>query len=122
MALPNPAEVLDLSVINGLRELREAGQPDPLKELVELFLKDARPRMERMSAALKAQNGAELGALAHSLKGSASNLGARRLALLAASLEKQAKAGSVLEAASGLEAVQAEFERVECTLASEVSK
>ena len=105
-------DVLDRTVINGLKELREPGQPDPLRELVELFLKDAQPRLEQMDKAASSGDMPKLASAAHTLKGSASNLGARRLSSLAAILEKQAKAGEAGPSARTLIDVKAEFEEV----------
>jgi CheY-like chemotaxis protein len=119
---PRDDDSLDLAVIVGLRELREPGQPDPLVELIDAFFKDARPRLQRLEAALESRDGIQAGALAHTLKGSASNLGARRLALLCARLEKHTKAGEVPEASSLLQTVKTEFERVEQLLAAEKKK
>jgi PAS domain S-box-containing protein len=124
--VPEPApapepEALDRTVINGLKELREPGQPDPLRELVDLFLKDAQPRLEKMDAVLSAGDLAALGAAAHTLKGSASNLGARRLSLLSAALEKQAKAGEAATVAETLAEVKTEFEKVRQLLAEELT-
>lgn len=74
-------------------ELREPGQPDPVQELIKLFLRDSLVRLEKMESAIAAQDAAAVASAAHSLKGSASNLGARGLAALNANLEKQGKAG-----------------------------
>ena len=90
--------------------------------MIELFLKDARPRLEKMAAALGEKDDSTLAAAAHTLKGSASNLGARRLAGLCANLEKQAKAGELQEAADILLDVKSEFRRVEETLITEMQK
>ncbi len=103
---------LDYTVINGLRALREPGQPDPLAELVDLFLIDAPERLHRIqhgwhSGDLKAVQHA-----AHSLKGSASNLGVQRLAKLAAQLEKEAKAGALQQPEPQVAALLAELEAV----------
>jgi CheY-like chemotaxis protein len=121
-----PADVadspIDVSVITGLRELSEPGRPEPLVELIELFLKDAHPRLERMSSALQGKNLAAVALAAHSLKGSASNLGARRLAELCAALERQAKASDLGESAKLLLETQGEFHRVEAALVVEMHK
>jgi histidine-containing phosphotransfer protein len=116
---PGP-EALDKAIINGLKELREPGQPDPLAELTELFFKDARPRLEAMAAAAGAGDLAKLGAIAHTLKGSASNLGARRLSALCATLEKQAKTGDLEGARRTLAEVLPEFATVEKILNDEL--
>jgi signal transduction histidine kinase/DNA-binding response OmpR family regulator len=115
-------EVLDPTVIAGLRDLREPNQPDPLKELIDLFLRDARPRLQKMDAALTDKDSAKLAAAAHSLKGSASNLGARRLSSLCATLENHAKSGDLPEAANLLLDVKSEFDLVEETLVTEMQK
>jgi CheY-like chemotaxis protein/HPt (histidine-containing phosphotransfer) domain-containing protein len=103
---------LDYTVINGLRALREPGQADPLTELVDLFLIDAPERLHRIQ---HGWHGGDLKAVqhaAHSLKGSASNLGVQRLARLAAQLEKEAKAGALQQPESQVAALVAELAAV----------
>jgi CheY-like chemotaxis protein/HPt (histidine-containing phosphotransfer) domain-containing protein len=116
----SPAEVLDRSVIDGLKELREPGQPDPLAELIELFFRDTRPRLESMEQALGRDDLAALASGAHSLKGSASNLGARALAALCATMERQAKAGEVAQARESFFEVKQELKKVESILKTEI--
>ena len=118
----HPEGILDPAVISGLRELREPGQPDPLKELSELFLRDARGRLQKMDGAIQQKDLPSLVAAAHTLKGSASNLGARHLAALCASLEKLAKAGDLGETANILLEVKSEFQAVEKKLLVEMRK
>lgn len=114
------SEALDRTVINGLKELREPGQPDPLRELIELFLKDAQPRLEQMETAATVGDLPRLAAATHAFKGSASNLGARRLARLCAALEKQSKAGDSDQSAKTLVQVTAQFAKVRDLLKSEL--
>jgi two-component system, sensor histidine kinase and response regulator len=113
---------IDLSVIGGLRELSEPGQPEPLLELIELFLKDAHPKLDRMNSALERKDFTTLALAAHSLKGSASNLGARRLSELCATLEKWAKVSDMTESANILLETFSEFHRVEAALVAETHK
>jgi CheY-like chemotaxis protein len=110
-AAEEASESLDRTILDGLRELREPGQPDPLRELIELFLRDARPRLNRMNEAATSGALPALAAESHALKGSASNLGARRLSQLCAALEKQAKNGDP-DTAETLTHVTREFARV----------
>ena len=117
-----PGAELDPAVLAGLRELREPNQPDPLKELAELFLRDARSRLQRMETAIAQKDAASLAATAHTLKGSASNLGARHLASFCMGLEKQAKTGDLAEAAAILLEIKREFQAVEQTLLAEMQK
>ncbi len=120
-APPTPGvEVLDRTVIDGLKELREPGQPDPLAELVQLFFRDTQPRLESMEQAMGRDDLSTLAASAHTLKGSASNLGARQLAALCASLEKLAKAGNASQARERFFEVKQELKKVEGILRAEI--
>jgi two-component system sensor histidine kinase/response regulator len=105
-------ERLDYTVINGLRALREEGQPDPLAELVDLFLLDAPERIHRLRHGVVQGDAKAIQHAAHSLKGSSSNLGLRRLARLSGQLDKEAKAGQLLMAEAQVKAVVEEFEAV----------
>jgi len=113
-------EALDHSVINGLKELREPGQPDPLRELIDLFFKDAEPRLRLMEEAAAASDLPKVATAAHTLKGSASNLGARRLASLCAALEKQGKGNDGDKAGKTLGEVKSEFAKVRDLLNAEL--
>jgi HPt (histidine-containing phosphotransfer) domain-containing protein len=61
-------------------------------------------------------------AAAHTVKGSASNLGAHRLAGLLLALEKQVKAGDLDHARKEFPSIQAEFGRVRSALEAEAAK
>jgi histidine phosphotransfer protein HptB len=102
--------------------LREPGEADPLKELIELFIKDARPRMARLEQAVGEKSAFGMETTAHTLKGSANNLGARQMALLCSQLEKAGKAGDFSEAANILLDLKSEFQRVERALLAELAK
>ncbi len=115
-------ERLDYTVINGLRELREPGQADPLAELVDLFLVDAPERLHRIQHGWQAGDLKAVQHAAHSLKGSASNLGVLRLAKLAAQLEKEAKTGSLQNPAELVGSLLAELEAVTQLLQQEKEK
>ncbi len=116
------APPIDATILSGLRELHEPGQPEPVRELVELFFRDARPRLARMKTAHEGKDFASLAAMAHSLKGSAGHLGAKRLAELCAQTERRAKAGDWTETADLLLETSREFHRVETALVAELQK
>lgn len=115
-------ERLDYTVINGLRELREPGQADPLAELVDLFLVDAPERLHRIQHGWQAGDLKAVQHAAHSLKGSASNLGVLRLAKLAAQLEKEAKTGGLQNPAELVGSLLSELEAVTELLQQEKEK
>jgi len=122
-ATPDPGEgVLDQAVIAGLRELREPNQADPLKELIELFLRDGRSRLQKIEQGIRENDAAGVAAAAHTFKGSSSNLGAGRLAALCKSLEKHAKTAELTEAANILLDLRNEFQAVETMLRVELRK
>jgi len=104
--------VLDRSVLAGLRQLREEGEPDPAVELIDLFLRDTPPRIQDMQTAIARSDARTLRESAHGLKGSASNLGARRLAGLCLELEKLAGDGKLSEAAELFGKLTEEYGRV----------
>ncbi len=123
---PPPAEApaggvstVDLTVLRGIRELREPGEPDPLVDLIDLYLQDTPARVAKMQAALAASDGGALASAAHSLKGSSSNLGARQLANLCMQVEKLAKAGQMADAEGLFAALTDEFARVCAVLQAE---
>lgn len=93
---------LDRDVLSALQEVMEDGYP----ELLDTFLSDSE---ERLSLLRQADDADQLGATAHSFKGSSSNMGATRLAELCHELEQRAKQKSLegIEALVG--AIDGEF-------------
>ena len=113
---------MDMEIIQGLKDLREPGQPDPLKQLVDLFLRDSQVRVDQLSAAAEAGNAAGIIASSHTLKGSASNLGARRLAAWSGQIEKEAKAGDLAAVKPLVEFLKREFLKVQSFLQTEIQR
>jgi CheY-like chemotaxis protein/HPt (histidine-containing phosphotransfer) domain-containing protein len=118
---PGP-DVLDASVLASLKELREPGQPDPVAELIHLYLKDAKPKIESIEGFLSARKGVELKSVVHSLKGSSNNLGARGLAGLFLEMENECKAGRWERLGQLLAQVKAEFQKVQERLLAEIHR
>ena len=114
-AAPAP-DILDPVVLAGLRDLRQPGEPDPLAEVADLFLEDTPARLVHLRKHVIEADTTALGSSAHSLKGSASNLGARHLAALCLNLEKQARENNWTDAKSLLDQVEQEFKRVKQAL------
>jgi HPt (histidine-containing phosphotransfer) domain-containing protein len=93
---------LDPDVLSALREVMEDAYP----QLLDTFLADSE---ERLQSLRKAQQAAQLVEVAHSFKGSSSNLGAVTLAELCGELEKHAETLSSLEILERVAAIDAEF-------------
>ncbi len=86
---------IDLATLEGLRELGGAEGPDFLASLVRTYLEDAARRLAEAREALAHGDIAQIGALAHALKGSSAGIGALRMRQLAATLEQEARGKAV---------------------------
>ena len=112
--------VLDRAVIETLRQLTPPGEPDVLAEVLQMFLDEVPPRFERLRNALTAGNIQEVHRAAHSLKGSAGNVGARRLYDVCKQLDQL---GEIGDSGSGLvEALTAEYGAVETEMSQLLKK
>ncbi|HVK58111.1 MAG TPA: response regulator, partial [Candidatus Kapabacteria bacterium] len=111
----NPGEIIDMQTLQGVRDLRTPGEPDPLSELIDLFLHDTPPRLTKIMDAFKAGNPLELERATHALKGSASNLGAKCLSAACAEVMTIAREGRLPEAAA-VAKILSEFDRLKPAL------
>lgn len=105
--------VLDATVIDSLRQLTPRGEPDVLTEVLQLFLREFPRRLERLRIAWAAGNIEEMCRAAHSLKGSAGNIGAQRLFSVCAQLDDAGRAGDLVKCAPLVDALEIEFVKVE---------
>lgn len=78
-------EPLDMELVGELQDI----MADGFVTLVESYQRDASQRLVSMQAALDAEDRSQLRQLAHSLKGSSSNLGAVQVTALCVALEGQ---------------------------------
>jgi HPt (histidine-containing phosphotransfer) domain-containing protein len=119
---PQSATLIDANALENLRSLRLEGEPDPLAELVELFIADTPGRIALLHTAVKNKAAHELEAAAHSLKGSASNLGAATIAARCAQLMQLARSNNLGGAAELVTAVEEDFGKVKPMLLEEVKR
>lgn len=96
---------IDREALSVLREVMEDGYP----ELLDTFLKDSKARLGELQQTVDAK---ALSDVAHSFKGSASNMGAIRLAELCHELEAEARNKSPSEIARLVADISGEFEQV----------
>lgn len=78
---------IDLSVLASFREIEQPDEPDFVTELIDLFLSDTTSQIKLLRVAAVANDVNELRRLAHLLKGSSGNIGAKRMATLCEALE-----------------------------------
>jgi CheY-like chemotaxis protein len=113
-------EVLDPMILAGLRLLRQAGRPDPVAQLIALFLEEAPERLAAINQAVRANDMwsmSKIVAAATSLKGSSSNIGARDLARLCGEIELAGRDGAMDEVGQLAGQAGQELERVRQALA-----
>jgi CheY-like chemotaxis protein len=79
---------LDGGVMAALRETGAANSGEILTGLIDLFLAEAGPLVDRLQQA--GNGGPSVAAVAHSLRGTATTMGARQLGALAAEVEERA--------------------------------
>jgi len=111
---------IDHAVLASIRaDLQMEGEPDVVQELIALFVESSPPLLAALRTTLAQGDGPGLSRAAHTLKGSSSNLGARRLTELCAALEKQGRSGSLAGAALQVADLEQEYARVCAALALE---
>src|SRR5882724_5878362 len=117
---------IDLSVLAGLREFDNEGDPDLVAELAVIFFQDTVQRLRSLRRAIDSADAAGIESEAHSLKGSSASLGAVGMSLLCGELEAKGCAGSIegagaLEGASeALTQIEEEFGRARAILEAEI--
>jgi len=107
---------LDPGVIERLRQLTPPGEPDVLAEVLGIFLEEVPRRIQRLRIALAAGDIVEVARSAHSLKGSAGNIGAADLYDICTRLDAQARDGDLTGAGTLVDEMGAEFGKVESAI------
>jgi signal transduction histidine kinase/CheY-like chemotaxis protein len=109
--------VVNWRVLEAYREL-EDDEPGFLSRVVDAFLADLPKRLAALRQALVDADAAALARIAHALKGSALTVGATTLAHLGQQLELLASRGEVAGAATLLDPLKQEAERVRAAFAA----
>jgi HPt (histidine-containing phosphotransfer) domain-containing protein len=101
-------QILDLA------RLEEAFEDDTggIAELLEMALETGAKHRNTLTQALAAGNAAIIAKAAHSIKGSAGNIGAGEVARLAAELDERARADDLHDARERVEAIDAAYVRL----------
>jgi HPt (histidine-containing phosphotransfer) domain-containing protein len=115
-APPNSGQAIDLAALAHFGDLSRPDEAPMVIELIDLFLDDAPSQIGKMTTAAAAGDRETLHLAAHTLKGSAINIGAPLLAGACDKLEQQAKADSHPQERELLSQVAVEFERVRSAL------
>jgi len=89
-----PEPPLDGDKLAGLKELSRAN-PRFLSDITTLFREDALVRLHDLRDSLEAGSAERVARAAHALKSSSGNVGAQRIYALCATIEENARAGSI---------------------------
>lgn len=107
--------VIDPVVIAGLGQLQMPDKPDPVAELIDLFLQEAPTHLATLEKAVADNDASSLARAFNALsrlKGSAGNLGARDLAALCDEIEQTARNWSLADVPPLLDRTREELDRV----------
>lgn len=106
--LPPPIEQAALA------NLRTIGGGDAsfVAEIVQMFREDTPPHLDELDASAAAGDAIRLAKVAHGLKGSAGNFGAKHFRTLTERIEAIAKSGRLSEAPAAIGELRAEYARV----------
>ena len=111
---------IDVSILDGIRALQNEGEADILTELINMYLKDSKAHMERVSLAFSHKDAALLRRSLHSLKGISGNMGATRFSNYCYELNGQLDQHATFEGLEGwLPKLQQEYEQVYEALSAE---
>lgn len=113
---------IDPKIIDELRALQTAGSPTFLAELIDIFLKEQRDHLKLLRQAFDGRDGRVLEKVAHTMKGSCGNLGARELSKACADLQRAANAADWAGAGLLVARIEREAVTVEAELRAEKSR
>ncbi|MCW5549844.1 MAG: Hpt domain-containing protein, partial [Opitutaceae bacterium] len=103
--------VIDPQALDNLRALNPGDNDEFLRELIGIFLEDTPKRLTELDTSLTAGDAGTFTRAAHSIKGSAANLGAMQLRTAAEKLEHHSRKEGLGGVAAMVAAVKAEFDR-----------
>lgn len=112
----NPADHVDIDSLAELKDIME----DEFDILIDTFVADSEAKIATLSEVIAAADAEELRKVAHSLKGSSSNVCAAQFSELARQLEHMGKEGTTDGAAEIYESLKQEFTSVVDTLKNHI--
>jgi len=101
-----------------LRQLAESGDAELVEELIAIFQSDTAERLEVMRRAVEGKDYVVVGAEAHTIKGSAVQIGANRLADFCRQMEWEVRKNPPVDLATPFARLLASFEEVRGVIAS----
>jgi CheY-like chemotaxis protein len=84
-------DLLDPNILDGIRALQSPHSPNLLEQLIEIYRSTAPAMLQNLATSIQGENYDEIRELAHSLKSSSGNIGARKIFELSARLEEMGR-------------------------------
>jgi HPt (histidine-containing phosphotransfer) domain-containing protein len=112
----------DLAALEELRTLGEGIGPEFLPELVDLFVHDTELLLIELREAVEVRDVDAVGRIAHNIKGSGGQLGARQLALSCSRLERAAGVGVLSVDQTDLHEVEMDYVELRLALRQQLSR
>ncbi len=111
--------VLDLSVLDSLRQLAGAKAQALLTKIINQYFEDSPDRLKAIAQALEASDPEALRKAAHGFRSSSANLGAVIIADYCKNLENMARAGKLPENTETITELETEYEKAKIALQQE---
>jgi two-component system sensor histidine kinase/response regulator len=105
-------EIIAPSVLASFRAATGGNDDDPVRALLDLYLRETRPQLDALSEALTRRDAHALQQTAHGIKGSSASLGIEKMAMLCGELEEKGRDGVLDGAESIVARTLDEFERI----------
>jgi CheY-like chemotaxis protein len=115
----SPAPAVDLRVLTEFKIMMEDDGPRMACELISIYLQDTPTLLAALQANLVQHDAPSFQRMAHTLKSSSAQMGAKRLAQLCLELEELGEAQSLAQAPALLTQAIAEYDRVKTMLEAE---
>ncbi len=119
---PTLAAAIDPAVLEELRELEGADQPEFLSEMVRMFVARVDALLAAVRDALQRQDAEGIERAAHNLKSCAGTMGAPRMTQLSRDLHERARQGDLGSSTALVVEVEREYRRVRAALAAGVGR
>jgi PAS domain S-box-containing protein len=113
--------VLDLRVLQSLRQMARAKAPAILRQVIGNYLEDAPQLVQHLQDAVSIGDAETMWKTAHSLRSSSASLGAIQLSNLCKELEIMGRAGTLADAPSLIIQLGSEYERVVVALQEQLN-
>jgi HPt (histidine-containing phosphotransfer) domain-containing protein len=115
-------QTINPAALANVRQLALPNEPDPLPEVIDLFLADTTSRLRQMEQSIQNRDARGLEAAAHSLKGSSGSLGAEIMVRLCVQAMQLAVRSEFVPASETLAQLRLEFAKVDRILRAERSR